>query len=89
MKCLSCGQPITNENKQKYKFGIVLPYCKACTEAYNAEDKTIHSAQIQSIKENLSNKQKKKAHKIAKKRLMNELNLSEAEAEEHLKEQGI
>lgn len=34
MKCFTCKNPITRENRADYKFGLRLPYCKNCVQAY-------------------------------------------------------
>lgn len=86
MKCLNCGLEITDKNRQTYKMGINLPYCKSCTDSYNKIPKAKETARIVS---QMSVKQKKKAHKIAKRKLMHNLGLTEDEANMELERQGL
>lgn len=39
MICLTCHQKITQNNRQTYRLGLRLPYCKNCVEAYIAYTK--------------------------------------------------
>lgn len=34
MKCLTCFQTITADNRQTYKAGLPLPYCRTCVQKY-------------------------------------------------------
>ena len=34
MKCLKCWRTITPENRQNYKAGLRLPYCRDCVQRY-------------------------------------------------------
>jgi len=47
MRCLKCWKQITMDNRQTYKAGLRLPYCRDCVQRYVAGEKlrTLHSAQ--------------------------------------------
>ena len=59
MRCLKCWKQITMDNRQKFKAGLRLPYCRDCVQTYIAVEKLskLHSAQrkeyVKETKDNL------------------------------------
>lgn len=65
MKCLNCKAKITAENKQTFKKGWGwLPYCKDCTDAYNADEEEAEEQLREVLQASVSTKTAKKLKRM-------------------------
>lgn len=92
MKCMNCKKEITEENKQHYKFGLKLPYCKPCTDGYNEERQARLDAKdvakARTVWSTMSAAKRRQALQRIRKQLRAK-GLRDEEIDEKLREEGL
>lgn len=98
-KCLYCRKEITEKNKGEYKalsWFLARSVCGPCARAYKERTQEFeekeHSAQLQEIRammKKANGAQKKMIAKVARKKLKEELKLTDDEIEAELRNAGV